>query len=311
MGLIAALSRWLHPPAVAVGVREHLERACAAIDPLLQTVGGYAQRLEEPVAGALDYCADLVEVIPGPLDVDSHAFASDPLIHAVFGSVDDIAAMIGRSQAVRSFMEDGAGLPGEEFYGLLGMRRYEKMVSGLALQDGFVRNEVPQRLLYFGDHTLSSISGDRDAVRDGLQIAAFDSLVASFAAQIKTRREARQELKLAIDVARARKQDLAPLEARLREAAADLAPQRLVDAFAGWLAEPRKHLRLEPRQITVDRMGVIVADDSDAPGVNTLEFPELVGRDRRQWLVVLARIRREEAAAALASQAQAHRYIVI
>ena len=79
-----------------------------------------------------------------------------------------------------------------------------------------------------------------------------------------------------------------------REAIASLAPERLLDAYAEWLAAAESRVYLKPGEVTVDRMGVIkeaATDERDA----TLRLPELVGRDRRQWTVLLVRVRREDA----------------
>jgi hypothetical protein len=42
-----------------------------------------------------------------------------------------------------------------------------------------------------------------------------------------------------------------------------------------------------------------------------LRLPELVGRDRRQWTVLLVRIRREDALEAVRRRDEANRYILI
>lgn len=311
MSLISALAGWLSPSAPNTALRQTVERAVEAVDPLLKTVGGYDRKLAPAVEHASGYCTKLVDAIPGPLDVNTHSFASDPMIHALFGAADDIVTMIGASEAVRGFMSTPGYALDRQFFALLGMRRYEKRVSGIALQDGYLRNDVPQKVLYFGDHTLSSVGPDDDAARAGLRVASLDSLVASFAAQVKALRDRRQDLRTAIDVARARRADKSELEAQLREANEALMPPRLLAAFVDWLGKPEPHLHLIPTSVRVDRMGVIVDPQLSGADANTLDFPELAGRDRRRWLVLLARLTREEAQEAIAKREKAHRYIVI
>ena len=51
--------------------------------------------------------------------------------------------------------------------------------------------------------------------------------------------------------------------------------------------------------ITVDRMGIVCDANPDDSNVSTLDFPEMRGRDKRIYMVVLARIRRTEAEAAV------------
>lgn len=241
MSLISALAGWLNPPMPDGARQRAIVRAAEAVDPLLKTIGGYERKLAPGVEAACDYCESLITEIPGPLPVTAKAFGSDPLIHAIFGGVDDIGTMISTSEAVRGYMTQGHHALDKEFYALLGMRRFEKKITGMALQDGFVRNEVPQRLLYFADHTLSCTSPDGDTARLGLRAAAFDSLVGSFAAQVEARRKERQDVRTALDVARARKQDRTQLEEKLRALNEELSPQRLLTEFRDWLGNPEPH----------------------------------------------------------------------
>lgn len=311
MSLISALAGWMSPPAPGAAQCRAVDRAVDAVEPLIKTVGGYERRLAPAVEAALEYCGRLVDGIPGPLEVNSRAFAADPLVHAIFGSADEIGTMIATSQSVRGFMDIGHHALDRECFALLGMRRYEKRVTGMAVQDGFVRNEVPQTLVYFADHTLSCIGPDYDAARNALRDAAFDSLVASFAQKVQALRDERQDLRTSIDVARARKQDRAELEQRFRQAGEALAPQRLIESLKAWLVEPAAHLSLIPTTLCVDSMGVVVEAESPPSDAATLSFPELVGRDRRRWLVLVARLSREDALDAIARREKAHRYIVI
>ena len=92
-----------------------------------------------------------------------------------------------------------------------------------------------------------------------------------------------------------------------------LQPDRLVDALAAFLSEPKLALRLEPVRVQVDRNGVM-ADALNIPDgqEGSLLFPELVGRDRRRYVVMPARIPREEAERAVAKILdQQRRFIII
>jgi len=185
---------------------------------------------------------------------------------------------------------------------------------GVALHGDGVQNDVPQRLLYFADHTLGEIGGDCETTRRRLQAAAFDGLVQGFAATVADLRQERQDARTAWNMEQAttgRDERRQALEERQRQAIAALAPERLLDAFAEWLAAPEGRLYLKPTEVTVDRMGVI-ADHPAADGnFSTLNFPELVARDRRHWIVVVAKISRQDAQEALRRQQETNRYMVI
>ncbi|MCK9381662.1 MAG: hypothetical protein M0P95_11460 [Sulfuritalea sp.] len=286
MGILSGLGRWLglaRPPDPAT--RQAIERAVESVDPLLKLVFGYERKLAPAVSRALDYCAELVAAIPGPVDISSRAFGADPLVHAIFAGPGDIAEMLGRSREVRQFLADPGQGAAEEFFALLGMRPREKTVMGAALRDGMVQTDLPQQLLYFADHTLWGLGGSYETTRQRLQAAAFDSLSFGFADRVTELRE--------------------------QQAAAALAAERLLQGFVEWLAASREHLYLQPMEVCVDRMGVIWPNPGADANCSVLKFPKLFGRDRRQWTVLVARINRQDAVDALQRQDQANRYLLI
>jgi len=315
MGFLSALSRWLAPQAPLDGaLRQAVDRAVAAVDPLLKTVSGYERRLAPAVSRALGYCETLAADVPGPIEISPRAFSADSLVHALFAAPGDIGDMLCKSRELREFLADPAQCEGDEFFALLGMRRRVKTVMGVALHGDGVQNDVPQRLLYFADHTLGEIGGDCEMTRRRLQAAAFDGLVQGFAASVADLRQERTDARTAWNMEQAttgRDERRQALEERQRQATAALAPERLLDAFAEWLAAPEGRLYLKPSEVRVDRMGVI-ADHPAADGnFSTLNFPELVARDRRHWIVVVAKISRQDAQDALRRQQEANRYMVI
>lgn len=300
------------------------------VDPLLKTVSGYQQKLAGAVRHALAYCDGLVAGIPGPVEINARAFAADPLVHALFATADDIGAMLGRSRAVRELLAEPAGtLAGAgagEFHALLGMRRREKSVMGMELQGEILRTDIPRKLLYFYDHTLRELSPDLDETRRRLRQDAFAGLAQGFAAQLAEMRGERQRLHDEWDMLRAKlkartadarapdRQSLEALEQGLRLAAEALAPERVLHRLSGWLAAPELHLHLDPTTASVDRMGVLsdaAAQDTHDSQVSTLSFSELIGRDRRHWIVLIVRISREEALRAVERQQDANRYLII
>lgn len=325
---------WNRPPPLEEAERRAIEHAVVVVDPLLKSVSGYQRQLAGAVRHALAYCDGLVTGIPGPIQIDAHAFAADPLVHALFATADDIGAMLGRSRAVREFLAEPAGaLAGAgEFHALLGMRRREKNVMGMSLHGEIVRADTPQKLLYFFDHTLRELSADLDETRRRLRQAAFDSLALGFAAQLTEMRSERQQLHNEWDMQRARlprkpgassvtadahgqdRERLEALEERLRLATEALAPERVLNCLSGCLAVPELHLHLDPTTASVDRMGILCNTSSHDPldsQVSTLNLSELIGRDRRHWIVLIVRISREEALRAVERQQEANRYLII
>jgi hypothetical protein len=314
---------WLQPsPPIDDETRGWVARAVAAIDPMIRTVGGYEHRLAPAAGRAMEYCAALAERIPGPYDISRGAFASDPLVHALFGTADDIDTMLARSQCVREHLV-GPGLPTTgQCCALLGMRHQEKSVYGASLSGEVLRADEPQRLLYFADHTLAEPSPDLPAARRRLREAMFDGLVKSFAAHVDDVRAERAGLyrDQVMESVRTHAPDagseahtrrLAELRERLVASVDALSPPRLLETLVHCLNEPERYLSLSPVSLSVDRAGIIGVSEAERQGDDMLDFVELTSRDQRRWVVILAHIDREEAVRAVARFDEARRHIII
>jgi hypothetical protein len=324
--MFRALSAWFRPPpALSDEDRRILLEAVDTVEPFLRTVGRFESKLADATRLALGYCDGLAQQLPGPIEIDIQAYANDPLVHAFFPTKDDIDAMLGKSRGVRAFLNDPAYCASDEIYFMLGMRLHEKQILGHAMQGDIIRNDVPQRILYFGDHTLREFGKDAAETRRNLRAAGFYSLARGFAEQIETLRKEKlnlnQERAMTMgqrsnDKADSLAQKRAELDEQLRDATESLMPERILEAFVAWLKQPELRLRLQPVNFTVDRMGVISDAPSNGGQVNDISFhevvfPELVGRDRRRWISIVARIQRQEAQAAVALHEQATRYLII
>jgi hypothetical protein len=297
-------------------VQAGLRRIGELVGPLMAGERGFERKLQRPIGHALAYCDELVETLPHLIDIDRAAFASDPLVHALFATANDIETMLGQSEYLRQFltMPDTYGI--EHFYALLASRRHEKSIMGIARTGDVVRNDVPQRMLYFSDHTLTVFAVSPELARMQLRSAAFDSLLKTFAAHVLGVRGEQNSLYQERELERARilasrgrlpppelalrTRQLATLDARLRQNAESLLPARMIDALAAFLMTPDEALRLEPLALQIDRSGVLAGEGTLPPGeVSAIEFAELVSRDRRKHVVVPVRIRRQDAILAL------------
>lgn len=311
------LPHWLYPArapdtAISAGLRKIGE----LVGPLMAGERGFERKLQRPIGHALAYCNELVETLPDLIDIDRAAFASDPLIHALFATAQDIESMIGQSEHLREFltMPDTYGI--DYFYALLASRRHEKTIMGVVRSGDGIRNDVPLRQLYFSDHTLTVFAVDPDLAKAQLRSAAFDSLLKTFAAHVRAVRGEQNSLhqereleKTRILASRGRlpprelalrTRQLAALDARLRDNAESLLPSRMIDELAAFLIKPDEALRLDPLALRIDRSGILAGVDTLPTGdVSPIEFAELVSRDRRKHVVVPVRIRRQDAVLAL------------
>jgi hypothetical protein len=311
---------WLKPaPPLDAATMGHIEHAVTTVDSLIKQAGGYERKLAPAIGHAIDYCTGIAARIPGPFEISRAAFATDPMVHALFGSADDIETMLSRSQCVRDHMTEMTVTSGQ-CCALLGMRHREKAGFGVEMTGDIVRMDVPQKTLYFTDHTLAEPGPDVTATRAHLRDLLFDGLLKGVAAQIANLHAEQNNLYQEQSTAHACLRSgndpgtymsrLEALEEQLRISAETLQPERLLDTLVATLTNPEAHLRLDPVSISVDRCGVITGVGAAGEG-DTLHFAELSGRDQRRWVVIIARIERDEARRALERFETAQRYIVI
>jgi hypothetical protein len=316
MSLLSTVVDFLKPaPPPNPQVLKALDLVAELVDPLLKSASGFEHHLTLPVTHALGYCEGLVAALPGPIDINRQAFSGDPLVHALFATAEDIDQMLGRSQAVRDFLAEPQSWEDEYFYALFAARRQQKKQLGMAQQGDLIQSDVPQTVVYFRDHTLIEPSCNQPAMLENLRRNALSSLLRTFHDHIEALRSERAGLRADASVERAHltvlrgKTDgseyevhtrhLADLDAKLRETAESLMPDQLLQTLCDFLQAPESSLCLAPVSITVDRLGIISDQPADDVNVHTLNFPELKGRDQRHYMVMLARIRRDEAQAAV------------
>lgn len=316
------------PPPPDPRISEALNRIGHLVDPMLLSAVNFRDRLGPALARTLEYCAGLVDALPGPIHVSRQTFVGDPLVHALFATAEDVQQMLGRSQAVRDYLVDTACIRGDHFYALLAARPRRKKQLGLGVQGEVIHNDVPQVVLYFSDHTLLEPNCDLDLTLERLRQLALDGLLKTFHSHVQTLRNEREGLRADLSVERAHltilqgqtaspayqvhTRHLAELDARLRSTAESLMPEQLVDALADFLDTPEISLRLAPVSVRLNRLGVVLSDEDAATGADSLNFPELTTRDQRQHLVMLARIEREEARLAVDRvNDQQHRFMLI
>lgn len=315
------------PPPLDASVYEALERVAEHVDPLLKLLPHFDRELALPLQHAMGYCEGLVAALPGPVDINRHAFANDPLVHALFATADDIDQMLGRSQAVRDFLAQPRAWDSDHFYAMFAARRQQRRQLGMAQQGDMIRNDVPQTVMFFSGQTLIEPGCDVDETLAGLRARALESLLHTFRAHLDVLRHERDDLRADLSAERAHQAELLrrsgnrdyetstrhidEIDASLREHAESLMPEHVLTALAKYLQAPEPALHLTPVSVTVDRMGVL-QESAEQPGTATLNFPELTARDRRLHVAMLVRIDRSEAQeAVLRVRDQQHRFIIL
>jgi hypothetical protein len=329
VSLISAVADFLKPaPQPDPVVLKALERVAELVDPMLKLAPNFEKTLAFPVQHALGYCDGLVAALPGPIDINRQAFATNPLVHALFATAGDIDQMLGRSQAVRDFLAEPCCWESEHFYAMFAARRQQKKQFGVAQQGNLIQNDVPQLILYFSDHTLIEPCCHLEITQQKLRCKALESLLHTFHAHVETLRQEREGLRSGVAAERSHltvlrgttpgreyevsTRHLSDLDARLRQHVESLMPEHLLSSLAEFLQSPEPALHLSPVSITVDSLGIVREEASHDSDVHTLNFPELAARDQRLHLAMLARISRDEAFEAVEMvRDQQHRFMLI
>ena len=287
---------WLSPkPPPDPPTLARIEHAVKTIDPLIRQVSSYEHILAPAVKKAYGYCEDLALAIPGPIEISRAAFARDPLIHAFFGSADDVSTMLATSQCVRDYLNNATTPSHDQCCALLGMRRRITAGFGTRITGEVIHRDEPQKTLTFADHTLAEPSPDLDSAHRHLAERMFDGLLKGFLAHVDEVREERQELRGA-----------SAIDLRF------LGPNNtLVKTLALHLSAPESSLSLEPVRLWVDRVGILIEDRNERAQADDLRMVELTTRDLRRWVVLVVKINRDEARAAIEQFDARRRYIVI
>ena len=273
-----------------------IDRAVNKVEPRLKQDSSYPDAYRLPVINALNYTRKLAHSVPGPVAIDHDAYATNAYVHAIFPSTESFSEAIKTSIAMQDYLRDHA--TGDAVYALMGMRLCEKTTLGMALSGEVIQQDTRQEIVYFIHHTLENPASSEQETREQLAWRFFDSLVNKVAKRAELRKQGLQDkrqqiasLMDALRVADARSRP--PLEESLSamlsgSPAAAMALSHYAEDFTAVLLNPEQYLRLTPRSISLDNMGI--KHDKDDAG-KMLTFDELTGFDHRDWTVNIVQCR--------------------
>jgi hypothetical protein len=303
-------------------VDQAVDQVIDGIDPRLRLVPGYKRKLKGEVTAALTHIGELVDRVPGPIDVSRRTFVRDPRVSAFFATPDDLQTTFSCSPELKAFFADVKNSGEDECYALLCADKEEKSVLGTELAGDSVQREVSQTAINFHDHKiLSPAANDRD-VRDGIKHCIFDGLVTHALRHIydiKTRRQdledQRRILHARLRARQAQGNGLSLLLAEAHEgneltedikskvAEAELKLERMPgsrDVLSFYLEEtrnifasPEEFIRLSVACFRLTDMGIKVNRDTPQ-SANTVCFSELEITDVMKRVVTVVRYARDD-----------------
>jgi hypothetical protein len=275
-------------------VQGALERI-VALSPHLKMARRYQARLEPAVAAAIRYLDGIVAGAAQPREASAQAWPVDPYIHAFFAAPTDIAPALSRSNDLRAFFEQNPDA--QEAYGVLGMAMTEKRILGVALEGETMRRDVVQQTLSFSDHQVRICARTDTALREeivrrlveqlgleGLSRAAADrsrrGALEQERALLKTRLLLLERQGVGVravlggEAGEGGSDELERLRQQIADNEASVAAlgirsdalDRELDQLCAVLSEPSAHLYVESRRFRLNKMNVVLAENSTEAG---------------------------------------------
>lgn len=303
-------------------VNEAVDHLVDGIDPKIRFVSGYKKKLWREVDKALIYIDWLVDTIPGPVEFNRNAFATNPLVNAVFATVGDLQRTFSQSDALRAFFDDAMNVNVETCYALMCMEKKEHAGFGMELVGDVVKRDVPRITVNFSTHSILSPATTEKEVRRSLKRCIFDALISNTFESVIAHHlreggtdEYRKLLDRRYKANQAWGQELTDLILSIRADAvgsdavpADVesakeenhtqnyhidTPADHLERILEILSHPEDMVRLNHISINLTRMGIKVKDNSKQT-YNKIQLTELMINNTWRRIIVLVKYPRNE-----------------
>jgi hypothetical protein len=298
-------------------IKKAVERAIDGTDPLLRAVSGYKKKLRPAVVQAVDYVVGMVNSLPPPVSVDLQRRGDDPLLRAVFFSVEEMRKVFGNDRNLAGFLRGAAAVP-EKVVALLVMEKNEKIVYGAEMSGEVVVRDMPRMNVSFDVHRVIDPSGDEVETRRLLMRRAYDHLVSIALRSITTMKTERKELERRTALLQSKlnilrrggwgfedsgsvdsanipmlEEQIGQIEARLMEPGGDDRMLEVyLDILVDVLSRPGEHLWGKKDTLILDSMGI--KRNQVASNVNEVTFHELFNSEGQRLVVLLVAINSAE-----------------
>ena len=291
-------------------VQSTVERVVDGTDGRIRLVSGYRNKLQDVIRSSLAFADELVEQIPGGIEVNRHTFVSDPYVNAYFANVADMRTIFSHSSEIKDFMEGYGDNEAMECCALLCMHMSEKTVLGMELSGDILKKDVRQVAINFSDHRIYAPAPREPETRKGLKQCLFDGLVTNALERITTMRMTNFRLKSELQIlkSRQRRQQMAlqkPADAttsaeyadtcrQLEQLETELAkaplatPQATMEQVITVFKNPEDFVRLRKFSLSLNKMGILVGEDSGQP-CNEINLTEVTIGEGAPRIVTLAR----------------------
>ena len=156
---------------------EAIDQLINGLDPKLRLIPGYQKKIEPSIIKSLEYISNLVNQVPGPLEISRKNFITDPEVRAYFSTPDALQEIFSCDTDLQTFFELEENSDSDNCCALLCAEKQENQTLGTTLEGTIVRHDVLQKSVNFFDYKILSPGIDDTTVRKGIKQCIFDGLV--------------------------------------------------------------------------------------------------------------------------------------
>lgn len=299
-----------------------VDKAVTLTSPRLKLLPSCRERLAPAVATTVDFLRAQVAQFPAVHPLAAGNWSSDPALRAFFVAPNDISALLGGSDNLRTFF---AKFPEQDAaYVVLGMAFKEQRVFGMAMHGEMLQRDVAQTSVSFSDHRARLCGHDEARLRRVVGVEVFEYLLAHALAEIGKERDERRDLQESRALIRARLRllqqhgpglasmfgaDPASPSEQQRLAAELLDNERQLDALGSSeaileselaaliavLEAPQEVLRFASKRLRLNTMNVVLdAANGDRAADVDFAVAELSGTPPLRRAFIIAQVARDE-----------------
>lgn len=257
-----------------------IEELVEIADPKIRLAPRYRKILLAPVEAAVSHCSLMVGSIPGPVRLHQKTYYDNPLVKALFRSVEEMETLLRGAR--------NAAAPGEgrELFALLTMTMTETVIYGHKQQGEMLLADVPMKAVTFIDHRIVAPSPDLQTTKTGLVQRSLEILgsvamekIVSLKANLAELRERRARLSSMKRILSGKRQTFEIFAQPEQENAAKLQELQTL------LSETEKEIEAAKKEIETpeDKLGFLQRIMTSPAGTLTLREQSL----KLNWMNVL------------------------
>jgi hypothetical protein len=241
--------------------RQIVEHFVNAANSKIRAASDYADKLRIHVRALYTHVLQVADQIPPPVDLTPAAFATDPLLNALFVNSKDIEKLFNTDPDLNAYLRAHSKYDAPALYALLTAGKSEKRTLGIGMQGDLLMREVPQQVINFSAHKIHTPCASSDELRTALKEYLFNRIV-TFIKQEMASRSADQSFK--------------PAEVSYESRVNSLAnPDVYLDTLIGYLKVPADLLSIEKIHFKLNKLGILLDSGDDSQSANEFDIHEL------------------------------------